>query len=297
MNILIIGSKGFIGTHVSQYYQNNHRVIRCDVVTEYNEVDYIQIDATNSDFHSIFEKNNIDICINCSGAASVALSFENPLKDFNLNTHNVFKIVDAIRLYQPHCKFVNLSSAAVYGNPKQIPITEEGAYSPISPYGIHKMQAEQICKEFFELYNIQTCTLRIFSAYGEGLKKQLFWDLYQKFNSGNRIELFGTGTETRDFIYIEDIVHAIDCVIEKSSFDGNVINVANGEELTIQYIAEIFNKELGLDREIFFNNEVKPGDPLHWKADISKLKALGYHQKTAIESGIKKYVLWAKELK
>lgn len=297
MKILIIGSKGFIGEHASEYFKKqNFEVLGCDVVTDYVSPNYIQIDATNSDYHSIFESHQMDVCINCSGAASVPLSLQFPLKDFSLNTLNVFKILEAIRTYQPQCKFINLSSAAVYGNPESLPIKESAKLHPLSPYGIHKMQAEQICKEFHTYYGIATCSLRIFSAYGEGLKKQLFWDLYQKFLSNDSIELFGTGNESRDFIHVDDIVAAIHHVIDKAAFNGKEINIANGEEFTIRFVAELFDKNFDDHKTIRFNNQVKQGDPLNWRADISMLKSLGYRQKVNIETGIQRYIDWIKGL-
>lgn len=296
MKTLIIGSKGFIGSHLLNYYKTNSLpVIGCDVVTDYEDQDYYQIDATNANYHFLFEKFEISVCINCSGAASVPLSIINPLKDYTLNTVNVFKILDAIREYQQKCKFINLSSAAIYGNPIQLPIQESFGYSPVSPYGIHKMQAELICKEFFDFYDINTCSLRIFSAYGEGLKKQLFWDLYQKFSKSNEVvELFGTGNETRDFIFIDDIIQSINCILKNADFNGEAINIANGEELTIKSIAQLFNQELGLYKKIVFNNIQKKGDPLNWRADISILKSYGYEKTISIEQGTKKFINWAK---
>ena len=297
MKILIIGSKGFIGQHAFDYFKAlDFEVLGCDVVTDYVSEHYIQIDATNSDYHSIFEQHQIDVCLNCSGAASVPLSLQNPFKDFSLNTLNVFKILEAIRSYQPSCKFINLSSAAVYGNPETLPIHENAKLHPLSPYGIHKMQAEQIGKEFHEYYNIATCSLRIFSAYGEGLKKQLFWDLHQKFLNNNQIELFGTGNESRDFIHVDDIVQAIHLVIEHAKFTGSAINIANGEEFTIQYVAELFHKNFHNSKTIGFNNQIKQGDPLNWKADISVLKSLGYKQNISIEKGIERYIDWINAL-
>ncbi len=297
MNILIIGSKGFIGGHAFDYFKSlDFKVYGCDVVTDYNDEDYIQIDATNSNYHSIFEQNEIDVCLNCSGAASVPLSLENPLKDFSLNTLNVFKILEAIRCYQPNCKFINLSSAAVYGNPTALPINEKASLNPLSPYGIHKMQAEQIIKEFHTFYNIASCSLRIFSAYGEGLKKQLFWDLYQKFINNDQIELYGTGGESRDFIHVLDIIEAIHLVIQKAQFCGEEINIANGQEYTIQYVASLFQKNFHNNKSIQFNNQVKQGDPLNWCADISVLKEMGYQQKISIETGIQNYIDWINTL-
>lgn len=297
MKVLIIGSKGFIGSHVLNHFRSQgFYALGCDVVTDYEDPDYIQIDATNSDYHFIFEQHAFDVCVNCSGAASVPLSLEFPLKDFYLNTLNVFKILDAIRIHQPACKFVNLSSAAVYGNPAQLPIKENFPYQPLSPYGIHKMQAEQICDEFYQMYQIPTCSLRIFSAYGEGLKKQLLWDMYQKFANNEVVELFGTGNESRDFIHVSDITRVVQLVIEKCSFKSNKINVANGQEFTIKQVAETFKEGLASSKAITFNNIVKSGDPLNWRADVSVLTALGYTPKMSIETGIKSYIQWVKGL-
>jgi len=297
MKIIIIGSKGFIGSHAYQYFQKQHfTVFGCDVVADYEDPNYIQIDATNSDYHAIFEANAFDVCINCAGAASVPLSIQFPLKDFNLNTLNVFKILDAIRIHQSHCKFINLSSAAVYGNPDQLPIKETAKLHPLSPYGIHKMQAEQIGQEFYTYYNIPTCSLRIFSAYGNGLRKQLFWDMYKKFSTQEAIELYGTGEESRDFIHVADVIQAIHLVMDKASFTGEPINLANGEEYTIKVVADLYKKHLGTQQNIMFNNQVKAGDPLNWRADISQIKAMGYEPTMTLENGIEKYIQWVKSL-
>ena len=297
MKILIIGSKGFIGSHIYNYFKSTqYTVFGCDVVTDYENENYFQIEATNSDYHFIFEKYKIDVCINCSGAASVPISIQYPLKDFNLNTVNVFKILDAIKMYQPCCKFINLSSAAVYGNPINLPIKENSNLNPLSPYGIHKMQSEQICKEFYDCFNIQTCSLRIFSAYGNGLKKQLFWDIYQKFIKNPEIELFGTGNETRDFIHINDIVKAVSLTIMQGDFVGNQVNIANGKEYTIFQIAEIFKNILKTEKKVIFNNQLKQGDPLNWRADISIIKKMGYKSEVTIEDGITRYIQWIRGL-
>ena len=298
MKILIIGSKGFIGTTAVSYFKGyKYDVFGCDVVTDYNDQKYFQIDATNSDYNFLFEGRTIDVCINCSGAASVPLSLEFPFKDFNLNTVNVFKILEAIRNHQPNCKFVNLSSAAVYGNPVVLPILEGAILKPLSPYGVHKMQAEQICKEFHEYYKLKVCSVRIFSAFGNGLKKQLLWDLFKKFESSQTVELFGTGNETRDFIHVDDVMQAIHLIIQKASFVGEEINLANGVEYTIAHVAELYKTIFKSNKNIVFNQFVKPGDPLKWRADISKIQSMGYISQKKFEDGIKEYIEWAKQLK
>lgn len=298
MKILIIGSKGFIGTHLVNGLssEDGYTVYGCDVVVDYESKDYILIDATNADYHSVFQNNIFDICINCSGAASVPDSLVNPLRDYTLNTYNVFKILDAIRLFQSDCKFMNLSSAAVYGNPNALPVNEVSPLRPISPYGLHKLEAESICKEFYQFFKVQTCCLRIFSAYGIGLRKQLLWDLYQKAKGTNLVSLFGTGKETRDFIHISDIVDAVKVCIKHSTFDGQCINIANGKQISIEYIASKYLSFFDEQKTVRFSGEIKNGDPLIWQADISLLSDMGYLQKIDIIDGLYEYFKWVKSL-
>lgn len=299
-NILIIGSKGFIGQHCLAYFSNQakYRVFGCDVVVDYTAKDYFLIDASNADFTQIFKEHVFEVCINCSGAASVPHSIANPRRDFELNTVNVFKMLDAIRQNQPTCKFINLSSAAVYGNPVSLPINENSALKPVSPYGYHKWQSEIICQEMVQFYGLKTCSLRIFSAYGVGLKKQLIWDLYGKYlKNKSVVELYGTGKESRDFINIVDIVHAIEIIIDAAEFKGEGINIANGKEITIEEIAKVFFSHLDNRVEIKFGGENRKGDPINWEADTQLLQSMGYQQKITLDLGLKEYIEWRKELK
>ncbi len=294
MNYLIIGSKGFIGSHLKTHLTNNgNEVWGADVVIDYVDSEkYFLIDVSNSDYNSIFEKTEFDVCINCSGAASVPDSVLHPLRDYYLNTVNVFKLLDAIRTHQPGCKFINLSSAAVYGNPIVLPIEENANATPVSPYGLHKYQSEQICSEFYRYFNIMTCSLRIFSAYGEGLQKQLFWDLYKKAKTGLPFKLFGTGNESRDFIYINDIVNAIELVSQSQYFKADVINLANGNEIFIKEAVATFFSFFKTSIDFSFSGEERKGDPINWVADISKLKSLGYKTTFNLETGLCQYYKW-----
>ncbi|MCF8320859.1 MAG: NAD-dependent epimerase/dehydratase family protein [Flavobacterium sp.] len=299
MKYLIIGSKGFIGNSLKNNLESKQGNIvwGADVVVDYVDTErYFLIDASNGDFRTVFEEEHFDVCINCSGAASVTDSIIHPLRDFNLNTVNVFKILDGIRTYQPQCKFINLSSAAVYGNPVVLPIKEDANVLPLSPYGIHKMQSEQICEEFYRFFNVSTCSLRIFSAYGEGLKKQLFWDLYNKTKTQLPITLYGTGRESRDFIYIVDLLNAIELVSNKADFEGEVVNVGNGEEVFIEDCVAKFYSIFNTPVNYQFSGEGRPGDPNNWIADITTLKSLGYERKYNLEEGLQNYYKWIIEL-
>jgi UDP-glucose 4-epimerase len=296
MKVLIIGAKGFIGSHCVAYFSKKHQVWQCDVVNDYVTENYSVIDATNADYSDVFQTQKFDVCINCSGGASVPDSLINPQRDFMLNTTNVFKQLDALKKFNPSCKYLNLSSAAVYGNPKYLPINEDHPLCPISPYGFHKKMSENICKEFYEVHGIATCSLRIFSVYGQGLKKQLFWDLHKKSLKTDTVNLFGTGEESRDFIFITDLLHAIDLIIQKSSFNNEIINVASGEELKIKEVVSIFYEQYNAKQKFEFKKDVRKGDPINWKADITILKNLGFKLEYSIKDGLKNYIEWIKEL-
>lgn len=297
MNILIIGSQGFIGSHVTNYLRHvsGYLVYGCDVVSA-NAENYVQLDVASGVFHQLLQEIPFDVCINCSGAASVPASIDNPKHDFTLNTSNVFCILDAIYKYRPQCKFINISSAAVYGNPTQVPTPETAPCAPISPYGYHKLLAEELCKMFYQQFGIATCSVRIFSAYGPGLRKQLFWDLYKKAKANpKKISLFGTGKESRDFIHAQDIAQALTLIIRSADFNGSIYNVANGESITIQRAAAQLLTALDYTGEIFFAGEVRIGDPINWCGSIDKIKKLGYVSTKTFETGISELALWLRE--
>jgi dTDP-glucose 4,6-dehydratase/UDP-glucose 4-epimerase len=199
-------------------------------------------------------------------------------------------------LHNSDCKLINLSSAAVYGNPESIPTNESSALKPLSNYGYHKKYAEEICNQYWNIYQIRSTSLRIFSAYGIGLKKQIFWDIFKKTENISTITLFGTVNETRDYIFIDDLVKAIELIIEKGDFNASVYNVSSGEQTHIQQAAEILLKSLNWKGKLIFNNENRIGDPLNWHADITKLKKLGFSPAFSINKGLEKVSEWMKNI-
>ena len=134
--------------------------------------------------------------------------------------------------------------------------------------------------------------MRVFSAYGEGLRKQLFWDIFMKTKQSGVVELSGTGEESRDFIYISDLLRAMECIIEHSNFESEVINVASGKATTIYDAASILLKTLGADQELRFSGKVKEGDPKHMLADIEKIKAYHFSPAVDINKGLALYTDW-----
>jgi len=279
LRLLIFGARGFLGSYFSQKIESKF----CSSVN-------ILSDVTNEAIETH------DVIINCAGASSVPASFLDPEVDFQKNTILVHQLLEKIRLSgNQNIRFINLSSAAVYGNPRNLPINESHELLPISPYGYHKMMAENICKMHYRCYGTKTLSLRIFSAYGPGQRKMLLWDLHQKImNSNGEVILFGTGEESRDFIHMEDIFQQLILAINHSAFQGESINVANGAGVKIREIAELYKKHHPVRFNFTFNGQNRPGDPLNWCADISKMKEWGYDSKVTIEEGISDYIKWVK---
>jgi UDP-glucose 4-epimerase len=295
MKILVVGSEGFIGSNAVKYFlQQGHDVYGADILLKKHE-NYTLLFPEIPDFSEILKTQPFDICINASGGANVNFSITNPKWDYNLNVQNVFYLLEAIRKTNINCKFIQLSSAALYGNPNLLPINEEANIKPLSPYGFHKWQSELLCKEFYEVYKVPSVILRIFSAYGPCLKKQIFWDIYQKTKSGNEINLFGTGEESRDFIFIDDLLQSIECIIKNGKFQSEIYNVGNGKEILIHSAVTTFLSLLEWRGNVCFSGEKRTGDPINWKADISKISSLGYRQKIIFEEGIKLYCKWLKK--
>ncbi|MEO8085527.1 MAG: SDR family oxidoreductase [Bacteroidota bacterium] len=295
MKILVLGSNGFIGSNVLKHFRKSYpETFGCDVFSpkEYDEKFFL-LDKLNPQFDKLFIQNTFDVCINASGSGSVPYSIEHPDEDYRLNSRNVFDILSSISKFNMQCKFLNFSSAAVYGNPDVLPLSEKSRTKPVSPYGFHKLISEQICAEFYHLKKIRTCSMRVFSVYGEGLKKQLLWDMYQKSKQNPNIELFGTGEETRDFIHIKDLIHAIECILEKSAFEADVINVATGIPTAIREVAMIFTNTINTGLHIQFNGSVKQGDPLHLQAGIVLLSSYGFKSSVTLQEGLTDYFKWA----
>jgi UDP-glucose 4-epimerase len=304
--IIVLGSSGFIGAHlVSRLRSQNYYVVGVDMV---ERVDltlglktpdrFYKLILPDQRFEKVLEEIKPDTVINASGPASVASSLLDPAKDFNGSVDLCFFVLEALRKVLPECRFLLLSSAAVYGNPANLPVKEIAPLAPISPYGYHKMMCEALLKEYFLIYGVETSVVRIFSAYGPGLRKQILWDIYHKAITNKQVELFGTGEETRDFIFVQDVAYSIQLILEQGTFNADLYNVANGREVSVKELGQLFLSSLGLKNvEMVFSGQAKSGDPKRWCADIGQIRKMGYSPSVSLERGIPEYAGWIKTLK
>jgi len=296
MRILIIGSEGFIGSHCVAYFSNKRdTVFGVDLFEQPSaRYHYIKTARFLPDFEEILD-HGFDAIINCAGNGNVPYSMSHPVVDFESNCLDTVRILEAIRRLTPTCKYLHLSSAAVYGNPARLPVEEGDESRPLSPYGWHKVIAENLCKEYAGLFKLSIAIARPFSVYGPGLKKQMFWDWYQRAKiSDGALELLGTGRESRDYIYIKDLVHALDLILQKGQLRAEVYNLASGKETTIDEAASMFFSGLDFPVRYTYNGVVREGDPLNWRADISKLADLGFTCRYDMPAGISELHKWLK---
>lgn len=298
MRILIIGCEGFIGSNFTRFFcHKGYEVSGADIIEQsgVTKYTYFKVSRLTAELDELLSQKKFDACINAAGSGNVPYSVSHPVIDFESNSLDVIKILDTLRKYQRECKYLHISSAAVYGNPVRLPIGETDYLNPISPYGFHKLISEQICKEYYLLFGIKIAIIRPFSVYGVGLRKQLLWDVCQKiYQSTNKsIALYGTGMESRDFIYIDDLVASIDVIINKSPFQNDIYNAASGTETTIAEIANEIEKGIP-GAQISFSGIAREGDPINWCADVEKISRLGFKQTITMKEGIQKYLDWFK---
>jgi UDP-glucose 4-epimerase len=297
-NVFISGVSGFLGRYISRYFASfGFQVYGLDSSPPENSPisylkGYFSVRLPDQTLGELLKEIQPLAFIHCAGRASVGLSVENPAADFYANTVLTFEILNSLKLHAPNSKFILLSSAAVYGNPIQLPIKESDPTFPISPYGYHKLLGEQLCTEFAKVYGLATASVRIFSAYGPGLRRQVLWDICYKALTETSISLLGTGQESRDFIHALDVAKALAILVNNAPLEGEAYNLAFGKEVNISQLAGLVVEYLEVKKDIEFNGIVPPGNPLHWQADISKISDLGFCPSVPLEKGIKTFASW-----
>jgi len=297
--VIVTGVAGFLGHYVARHFaQSGWQVLGLDEVAPEKVnlpgVAYHRLKLPAESFLELLSQSALAVCVHCAGCASVGASMENPAGDFRGNTLLVLDILEALRQRAPDCRFLLLSSAAVYGDPATLPITESHAVHPLSPYGYHKRQAEMLCEEFSRIYGLPTAVARIFSAYGPGLRRQVVWDTCERVLKTGECRLHGTGAESRDFIHAEDVARGLRVLAEAAPCGGEIYNLASGREVTIAELAKTALAALGSNITPVFDGAATPGNPLHWRADIAKISALGFVPGVSFEDGLTSVVRWAR---
>jgi UDP-glucose 4-epimerase len=280
LKILITGSRGFVGQSVGRHMLAcGHQVLglsRASQPAAGWSGQHVRADVGSDDISGLVREFKADIVVHAAGSASVADSIKDPVADFRATAMTFTNVLDGVRRSGIEPVVLQISSAAVYGNPESFPVAEEAVAAPISPYGHHKLFCEMLAKEYAQCYGVTSMVCRVFSLFGPLQRRLLVWELYKQFaGPSSRVELQGTGNETRDFLHVNDLSDALLRLAKVApQHKATALNLASGVETTTHGLAEEIGTVLGTKKEIFCHGESRPGDPERWYADISKLKSL-----------------------
>ncbi|AFJ43995.1 NAD-dependent epimerase/dehydratase family protein [Francisella orientalis] len=300
--ILITGAKGFLGSNISKFFkERGYQTYEIgDGSLSIKESQSIGLDywqSGNISIKAILEfKQIFDIIIHCGGSGSVGFSIENPYQDFKKTVDGTLEVLEYMRVYNPKAQLIYPSSPAVQGEHTNTPIKEDYVGKPASPYGYHKKIVEDLCQSYSEKYSLKISVVRLFSVYGNGLKKQLLWDAYNKIRySSKEVEFWGTGEETRDFIHIEDVL-IIFLKLLNISEQFIILNGGTGLKYTVRQVVEIVKNLVNPKISIEFNRKVNIGNPIYYCADITKLKEICSSPSIKFEYDIVGYIDWVKKI-
>ena len=311
MNVLVTGGAGFIGSHVVEALLKKGDYVVClDNFDPYYDVSLKRANVApflDSDnfrlvegdirdkelIKGILREHSIEYVIHEAAQPGVRASIENPLKATDVNVTGTLSILSSC-LDSGVKKIVNASSSSVYGEVEYLPFDEEHPRRPLSPYGASKLAAEHYCDVFTKLYGLKIASLRYFTVYGPRMRPDLaIWIFTEKALRNEDIVIFGDGSKTRSFTYIDDVVDATLAALKKGR---GFYNIGEGSRVSIKELAtriiEITNSQSGLS----FTKAVK-GDAIHTQADITKAKReLRWQPKIGLKEGLRIFVNWKKHL-
>ena len=284
MKIIITGGAGFIGKHLADFLLNEkHEVTILDNFSNSTKesinslvskgVNVIEGDITNSEFISkAFEKQ--EVVIHLAAKISVDESIINPEQTFLINADGTANVINACKLNKVK-KIIAASSAAVYGEGELgKKLSEKSRLNPVSPYGKSKIMMEKLIQKELSSSNVKYDILRFFNIYGQGQTVEyagVITKFINKIKQNNTIEVFGDGTQTRDFVNIQDVVDSIENSIQKIEKKNGVYNIASGKSICINELAKLLLKISGKKLEIKYLPERK-GDIKFSQADITLAK-------------------------
>jgi len=234
-----------------------------------------------------------DLLVHCAGGGSVSVSLRDPFGDHARTVDTTAAVLEYVRRHCPRTPVVYPSSAAVYGNAAHLPASEGSTarLRPASPYGMHKLMAEQLCASYGAHFGVSVAVVRFFSLYGEGQRKQLLWDACCKI--GQRDDLYcGTGEESRDWLHAEDAARLVAVVAAQASPACPVYNGASGTTTTVRHVLTLLYRELAPSRHPRFSLEVRQGDPCDQCADIAHTLTTGWAPQIRLETGVQRFARW-----
>ncbi len=295
--VLITGAYGFIGRHVArQFSQAGWMVIGIghgswarDEWRQWGISEWHSEDVTMDTL--LTYAGAPDAIIHCAGSGSVGFSVTNPYQDFQRTVDSTVAVLEFARLHASKARVVYPSSAGVYGVAARMPIAEDDPLVPVSPYGVHKKIAEEMCTSYAKNFGLSVAIVRLFSVYGIGLRKQLLWDACVKISNGENT-FFGNGTETRDWLHVSDAASMLMSAGASVDTSYLIVNGGTGQGVSVREIlSELFDCFHRGDLPEFTGSS-RSGDPQHYVADIGNIVRLGMQPKKPWREGVREYAEW-----
>ena len=302
--ILVTGGLGFIGSHIVDELVEDNTVVIIDNKStgkvenlknpDHDNVRIIEKDLNDANLDEILI--DIDYVFHLAAMASVPLSVEDPIKCNQQNVDATIKLLTACKNNNVK-KIVFSSSSAVYGNNTNMPLKESELMAPTSPYAASKASCELYLKTFHESYGLNYTALRYFNVFGPKQDKNSQYaavipNFISALLEGNQPVIYGDGEQTRDFVFVKDIVNA-NIAAAESDYNG-VVNVASGKKITINKLYEVVRNTLDYDVEVEYLPERK-GDIKHSLADVSNMEKINYKVDFKdFENQLKETINWFK---
>lgn len=295
MKLLVTGCQGFVGSSAAKYaLSRGHQVLGVAQSERGHSLQGMEFTRCALDHPELIHAMNRyrpDVVVHAAGSASVGYSFQQPREDFLKAVETWGAVLDAVRKSDVNPVVIFPSSASVYGNPTLLPVTEGASLRPISPYGFHKVICEQLAQEYAQCFGLNVVSARLFSTIGSAQQRLLVWEIFrQAIDDNPYLTIQGTGTETRDFLHIDDIYRYFLGIAERQPKGFWAVNVASGVSTSVRTMAEIVTRLVGNQKAIVTLNRELPGDPKHWQADTSLLLDLVPYQPDDITKGLEQCV-------
>ncbi len=302
MKILVTGCAGFIGSHLTErLLRDGFDVIGIDCFTDYYPREYKDKNIKNvleDDRFTLIEQDilsmdafpDVDYVFHQAAQAGVRKSWG---RDFEIYTRDNILATQRLLEYYKDCeikKFVYASSSSVYGD-CELPMKETRLPKPVSPYGVTKLAAENLCYLYYKNYRVPVVLLRYFTVYGPRQRPDMAIHLFVKNILNDReITVYGDGNQTRDFTFVDDVVEA-NLLSALGDVQGEVFNVGGGTRISVNELIRTIEEISGKRATVRYIVKQK-GDVNDTLADVSKIGELGWKPGVGIRKGVERFVEW-----